>query len=469
VINAWEDCAYQNTCVQTGTRTRQREICNQEQVAFTTDSESCSRSTEGLIVTERSLGACAPVDILDCSPKGTQTSTFSECVSGISQVVDLSDSRAIETCDLPISQTAQVTISSASATVAQSQVEISLLDTVTATPSPAFDGQTRNFVYSVSSVTSSNPISPSSMVLTLDDGTELVDENGDGTIASGNGLSTGSINYQTGAISVQFSVAPQAGVQSTIVLQRPNNLTITSGFNSSVLPLCRLNKVHGDLHLTIGSTVTAAAFDQLDEVYGNVTIEQISSSSPTSYDFSALQKIHGHLTIRNSYLNQISLPLLTEVGGNLTLSQNGGTSISMAQLASVNDLIVGTSTGISNANTTLVRFDFPSLQTVNGDLTIAENLVLAAWSVDIQKIYGNLFINQSNIDTCTIYNSYVTPVQSRLGIDGSINVNFTDPSTNANYLDSDGDGYVEQCDNCPGLFNPNQVDSDNDGIGDECE
>ncbi|MEE2902057.1 MAG: hypothetical protein VYC39_06985 [Myxococcota bacterium] len=469
VTNAWGDCAYQDACVQTGTRTRQREICVLEQVGFTTDSESCSRSTEGLIVTERSLGACVPVDILDCSPEGTQTSTFSECVSGISQAVDASDSRAIETCDLSISQTAQVSISSASATTAQSQVEISLLDTVTASPTPAFDGQTRDFVYLVPSVSSSTPISPSSLVLTLEDGTELVDETGVGILASGDGLSTGTVDYQTGAISVQFSVAPQAGVQSTIVSQRPNDLIVTSGFNSSVLPLCRLTKVHGDLHLTIGSTVTSAAFDQLDEVYGNLTIEQISSSSPTSYDFSALQKIHGHLTIRSSYLNQISLPLLTEIGGDLTLSQNGGTSISMAQLTSVNNLTVGTSTGISSANTTLVRFDFPSLKTVNGNLTIAENLVLAAWSVDIQKVSGNLFINQPNIDTCTIYNSYVTPVQSQLGIDGSITVNFTDPSTNTNYLDSDGDGYVEQCDNCPGLFNPNQVDSDNDGIGDECE
>lgn len=35
--------------------------------------------------------------------------------------------------------------------------------------------------------------------------------------------------------------------------------------------------------------------------------------------------------------------------------------------------------------------------------------------------------------------------------------------------DSDGDGVLDACDNCPGVLNPSQLDSDQDGRGDECD
>jgi hypothetical protein len=36
-------------------------------------------------------------------------------------------------------------------------------------------------------------------------------------------------------------------------------------------------------------------------------------------------------------------------------------------------------------------------------------------------------------------------------------------------LDSDGDGVVDQGDNCPNTYNPDQIDSDGDGIADACD
>jgi hypothetical protein len=40
---------------------------------------------------------------------------------------------------------------------------------------------------------------------------------------------------------------------------------------------------------------------------------------------------------------------------------------------------------------------------------------------------------------------------------------------NPNSPDSDNDGIVDACDNCPNTSNPGQEDSDNDGMGDACE
>ena len=51
----------------------------------------------------------------------------------------------------------------------------------------------------------------------------------------------------------------------------------------------------------------------------------------------------------------------------------------------------------------------------------------------------------------------------------------TSPNCNANDIpdecepDTDDDGYIDDCDNCPDHHNPTQTDTDGDGIGDVCD
>ncbi|MFQ5490449.1 MAG: thrombospondin type 3 repeat-containing protein, partial [Phycisphaerae bacterium] len=45
----------------------------------------------------------------------------------------------------------------------------------------------------------------------------------------------------------------------------------------------------------------------------------------------------------------------------------------------------------------------------------------------------------------------------------------SDGLDDAEELDTDQDGYIDDCDNCPEVYNPEQTDQDNDGYGDACD
>lgn len=53
--------------------------------------------------------------------------------------------------------------------------------------------------------------------------------------------------------------------------------------------------------------------------------------------------------------------------------------------------------------------------------------------------------------------------------DGTRNDMGAYPTCHGDSADSDSDGIIDLCDNCPDDYNPNQEDEDNDGIGDTCD
>lgn len=107
-----------------------------------------------------------------------------------------------------------------------------------------------------------------------------------------------------------------------------------------------------------------------------------------------------------------------------------------------------------------------------GDLSTTGNLK------HITKLYSSsLLTNETNQGVVRNFSTYLSVILKPEAISnypGNVQEYFPD-----NYIinsvlcelleDGDGDGLLDNEDNCPSMYNPNQTDADNDGVGDVCD
>lgn len=469
-VGPWGDCTYADDCVETGSQIRVRRVCASGMEGAVVDEQACTRDTDQTQVTEQALGDCGPVDVLDCSELGTQTVSFDECVDGVATTLDPSDDRASQSCELSTTQSTDSVLGSDGLDLdgLLSLVEVSLGQTETLTPDVAFDGSETTFGFTLTAQPSVGGV-----VITIGD-VELDDTLAEGALSSADGTSTGSVDYDTGALSVTLETAPAADTEASATYATAAALTIDSWSESgTTLELCRLVRVHGDLTLTVPDALDAVRLNAVTDVGGDVRISQETATDTNiTVELESLERVRGDLTIDGAQLEAISLPALSRIDGSLTIQNGQGSFFTLPSLASVG----GSVTVVTN--TGLVSFDFGNLTGVGDDFAVTDNDALQSWVTNLSRVEGAFTVDNNKLlddedadtdaDTCLLYGSYVRVLWSREGIGGAITVNGTTGGT-APYDDPDGDGFVDQCDNCDCLFNAGQADSDGDGVGDDCD
>jgi hypothetical protein len=481
-VQEWSACTFTTTCAEEGTQARQRRVCQSGQAVALTETRTCARSTQGVQVGEKTYGACAPVSLTDCSAQGLRSVSFSECQGGQVVSVPASDPRSKETCDLPVAQTGPFTLSTMNLTELQSFVQVSRAYAASIAPDVAYDGVRALFDYTGANALSSLPISPGSVNVKVSapvpaggtaptDIAVLTDTDAESVLRSATGDSTGSVNYTTGALRMEFATAPPTGSTTSVSHQGPNDLTIdTTGLTA--LELCRLRRVHGNLTLQVASGTGTVRFPALTEVLGTLTIRQTDSTQTPAIELPVLSRVRGGLTLESVHFGKLSLPSLARVDGELAVRSSKGASLQLSQLSRVGGSVVIGSTDVAQGNPELISFEFGNLDHAGGDFRVAQNEKLVSWVTNLSRVGGAFDVVQPAINVCTVYNDHVRVIVARQGVGGSVSVSGRDtsgPATVTGFQDGDGDGYINPCDNCPTTFNPDQVDSDNDKVGDECD
>jgi len=106
----------------------------------------------------------------------------------------------------------------------------------------------------------------------------------------------------------------------------------------------------------------------------------------------------------------------------------------------------------------------------NGEtITLPNGLPPGTWTLTAQGFDGQLA--QGTSPPITIFvDEFPNPITTDVDGDGILDDVDNCPSTaNANQLDTDGDGVGDVCDNCPTTANSPQADFDEDGLGDQCD
>merc|ERR1711977_575438 len=157
---------------------------------------------------------------------------------------------------------------------------------------------------------------------------------------------------------------------------------------ASLAPLENLEVVDGDLVISDNEALTDISLPVLTEVGGNLGIIY-DNDALTDFSLPVLTEVGGWLSISfNAALTAISLPSLTEVGGDLVISYNKAlTDISLPALTEIRtDLVI-------SYNKALTDISLPALTEANWHLQIKENAALTDISLpSLTEVDGNIGI-----------------------------------------------------------------------------
>ncbi|XXF80720.1 hypothetical protein P2318_13480 [Myxococcaceae bacterium GXIMD 01537] len=473
----WGGCGFPTECAQEGTESRKRRVCQGGQPVEKTDARTCSRSTEGVAVGARTYGACAPVSLLDCDTQGVRSVSFSECRGGVPVAVASSDPRSQERCTLPVAQSGPFSLSDTNLPELQSFVEVSRAYSASVEPNAPYDGVSARFDFTWPP-SAPLPISPGSVSLSVATGGSspadvavLTDKDVEAVLRSASGESTGSVDYASGALRVELATAPPTGSTTAVSYQGPNDLTIDTTGQASV-ELCRLRRVRGNLKVVIAASTTSVRFPALTEVQGSLTLVQVDASRQPAVDLPVLARVRGGLALDGVHFANLSLPALARVDGDVSVRSSQGASVLLSQLAHVGGSVEVGAASAGSGNPQLVSFEFGNLEFVGGDFRVANNAKLASWVTNLTRVGRDFDVKQPGIAICSVYGDHVRVLMSRQGVGRDIRVEGKFAAVTATvtgFQDGDGDGHIDICDNCVGVFNADQVDSDNDGQGDACD
>jgi hypothetical protein len=268
------------------------------------------------------------------------------------------------------------------------------------------------------------------------------------------GSSVGAVtSYSFNNVTANHTISATFAVNITT-----HTITASAGSNGSISPSGALTVNHG---ANQGFTITPNANYHV----ADVLVDGSSVGAVTSYTFNNVTA--NHIISATFAVNITTHTITASAGSNGSISPSGALTVNHGANQGF------TITPNANYHVADVLVDGSSVGAVTGytfNNVTANHTISATFVVACTDSDGDGYHAQANCGTavdCNDSNSNVHPNASEICGNG-IDDNCTG-GDQACVIDTDGDGFPDNQDNCPSMANPDQIDSDGDGTGNVCD